>query len=110
MSENALTVEAAAEFGEAEAARRLGISKSTLLSERMAGKIHPMRMGQRIIKYTDAILAEYRESCRNVPERLEATGSASAQGRITGAERGSTPTLDRRDAHRLAQATFKRQR
>jgi hypothetical protein len=97
-----------APFDEAEAARRLGVSKATVMRERVAGKIHPMRIGQRVIRYTESILDEYREKCRNAPAKSATTGSASAVDRSNGAERGSTPKLDKRDAHRLAQAIFKR--
>jgi hypothetical protein len=95
-------------FTEAEAARRLDISKASLMRERIAGKIHPYRIGQRIIRYTDAIIDEYLQACRNVPAKSENSGSVSGQGRTAGAERGSTATLGRRDAHRLAQTIFKR--
>lgn len=97
-----------APFDETEAARRLGVSKATLMRERAAGKIHPMRIGQRVIRYTETILNEYREACRNAPAKLATTGSASAEAPNNGAERGSTPNLDKRDAHRLAQTIFKR--
>jgi|GEM_PF-7060508 len=97
-----------APFDEAEAARRLGVSKATLMRERVAGKIHPMRIGQRVIRYTETILDEYRQQCRNAPAKSATTGSASAGDRTSGAARGSTPTLDKRDAHRLAQTIFKR--
>jgi hypothetical protein len=95
-------------FDEAEAARRLGMSKATLTRERLAGKIHPMRHGVRIIRYTDAILAEYQDKCRNAPDKSETTGSRSAQARPNGSERGTTPAADRHGAHHLAQTIFKR--
>lgn len=91
-------------FDEAEAARRLGMSKATLTRERLAGRVRPMRFGQRVIRYTDEILNEYRELCRNDPDKSENTGSRSAPDRTVGIERGTT--LGRQDAHRLAQATF----
>lgn len=56
-------------FTEAEAARKLGVSKATLTRERLAGRISPIRMGQRIIRYTDAILNEYRN---RLPEDIGA--------------------------------------
>lgn len=56
-------------FNEAEAAKRLGVSKSFLLRERVAGRIEPMRHGKRIIRYTNRILAEYRTRC---PDNLDA--------------------------------------
>lgn len=96
------------QFSEDEAARRLTISKSTLVRERLAGRIFPIRMGARIIRYTDAILEEYKCRCRNAPDRLATSGSASAPDRPSGAERGTTPPLDRQSAHRLAQTIFKR--
>ncbi|WP_395121215.1 DNA-binding protein [Rhodanobacter sp. FW102-FHT14D06] len=79
------------------------------MRERVAGRIHPYRIGQRIIRYTDAILNEYLESCRNVPAKSATTGSPSGQAPRSGAARGTTPTLGRRDAHRLAQTIFKPQ-
>ena len=93
-------------FDEAEAARRLGVSKATLSRERLAGKIHPMRHGQRVIRYNDAILDEYRESCRNAPAKLATTGLPNAPAPSSGAGRGTTPGLGRQDAHRLAQTIF----
>jgi hypothetical protein len=96
------------EYTEAQAAAELGVSKSTLIRERLAGRIFPMRMGQRIIRYNDAILEEYRELCRNAPDKSVTSGLASGQGRSSGAEHGSTPALDKQSAHRLAQTIFKR--
>lgn len=95
-------------FSEAEAATRLNISKSTLVRERMAGRIHPIRIGQRVIHYTQAILDEYEQRCRNVSEKSEITGLASGQVPSSGAGRGSTKPLDKHDAHLLAQRMFKR--
>lgn len=54
-------------FDEAEAARRLTISKATLSRERLAGRIHPIRIGPRVIRYTQEILDEYRRRC---PDKL----------------------------------------
>lgn len=107
MSANPHIVDAT--FTEAEAAGRLEISKATLMRDRIAGKVHPIRYGKRVIRYTDAILAEYQESCRNAPEKSAGTGSRSAQAPHSGAERGTTATPDKRDVHRLAQTIFKRQ-
>ena len=95
-------------FSEAEAARRLGISKATLMRARAASLIHPMRHGPRTIRYTQSILDEYQEQCRNAPAKSENTGSASARGRTSGAERGSTPPPDKHDALHLAQQIFKK--
>ena len=95
-------------FTEAEAAGKLGISKSTLIRERLAGKIHPIRMGARIIRYTDSILAEYQIQCRNAPDKSATSGSASGPDRRNGAERGTTPALDKQSAHLLAQTIFRR--
>jgi hypothetical protein len=106
VSGNPQTIDAT--FTEAEAALKLGISQATLVRDRLAGRVFPMRYGQRIIRYTEAILAEYQESCRNAPEKSAATGSRSAPAPRNGAERGTTPALDKRDAHRLAQTIFKR--
>ena len=110
MSQNPEIVDADLRFTEAVAADKLGISKASLMRERIAGRVHPYRIGQRIIRYTDAILNEYLESCRNVPDKSANTGSVSGQDRTRGAEHGSTPKLDRRSAHHLAQAIFKRQK
>ena len=96
-------------FTEAEAARRLGVSKATLSRERLAGRIKPIRIGQRIIRYTDEILDEYLQQCRNASAKSETTGSASGPAPSSGAARGTTPSLDRQSAHHLAQMTFKRQ-
>lgn len=96
------------QFTEAEAARKLTMSKSTLVRLRLMGKIQPMRLSPRIIRYTEAILDEYRSQCRNAPDKLETTGSASGRDRLSGAERGTTPPLDKQSAHRLAQMIFKR--
>ena len=95
-------------FTEAEAARKLNISKATLARERLAGRIHPVRIGQRVIRYTDDILTEYIEQCRNTPARSATTGSASAAGRTTGAAPGMTPPVDRQGAKALALQTFKK--
>lgn len=95
-------------YHEAEAARRLGISKASLTRERLAGRIHPIRMGQRIIRYTDEILDEYLRQCRNAPEQSETTGSPKGQAPASGAGRGTTPALDKRDALHLAQTIFKK--
>lgn len=65
-------------FDEAEAARRLGVSKSFLLRERVAGRIRPMRIGARAIRYDDSILAEYRRRC---PDDLEQILIAASQCR-----------------------------
>lgn len=97
------------QFTEAEAARKLTISKSTLVRERLAGRIFPIRMSKRIIRYTDAILEEYKCLCRNTPDKSETTGSASAPAQASGAERGTTSPIDKQSAHHLAQTIFKRQ-
>lgn len=93
-------------LNEAQAAKALKISKSTLARERMAGRIRPIRIGPRIIHYTQEILDEYEQRCRNAPDKLESTGSASDAGRTSGAARGTTPKLDRQSASLLAQQTF----
>ena len=95
-------------FSEAEAARRLGISKGTLIRERIAGRIHPIRIGQRIIHYTQPILDEYERQCRNIPAKSETSGSAGDSVLRIGAERGTTLPVDRQGASLLAQQTFKR--
>lgn len=98
------------QFTETEAARKLGIGRSLLMRERAAGKIRPIRYGVKKIRYTIAILEEYQQLCRSGLDKLGNSGSANDPAPITGAEHGSTPALDRHDAHRLAQAMFKRQR
>lgn len=99
---------AAEKFDEAEAAKRLGVSKSTLTRERMRGAILPIRIGPRVIQYTQAILDEYEQQCRNVSAKSETSGSASGQDRSSGAERGSTAQPDKQSAHLLAQRIFKK--
>lgn len=94
-------------FSEQEAANRLGFSKSLLMRERLAGKIHPMRHGTRVIRYTQAIIDEYQSQCRNVSDKSANTGSAKGEAVSNGAGRGMTPTLDKQDAHLLAQSIFK---
>lgn len=94
-------------FSEQEAANRLGFSKATLMRERIAGKIHPMRHGARVIRYTQAIIDEYQSQCRNVSDKSENTGSAKGEAVSNGAGRGTTPTLDKQDVHHLAQSIFK---
>lgn len=96
-------------FNEAEAARRLGISKATLMRERIAGKIHPRRHGVRVIRYTQQILDEYESACRNVSDKSANTGSAKGPAAISGAAPGTTLILDKHDVHQLAQQTFKKQ-
>lgn len=101
-------MEAAERFNEAEAARRLRISKASLVRARLRHEIHPIRIGPRIIHYTQEILDEFEQRCRNAPVKLENTGSASAQARSSGAERGMTLIPDRRSASLLAQQIFKK--
>jgi hypothetical protein len=96
------------EFDEAEAARRLGISKATLSRDRLAKKVFPIVYGKRTIRYNKAILEEYRALCRKGLDKSGSTGSANDPAPTAGAEPGSTPQLGKRDAHRLAQAILKR--
>lgn len=98
------------QFNEAQAAKKLGISKSLLMRERARGRVHPIRYGQRVIRYTDEILIEYQQLCRSGLDKLANTGSANDQALSNGVEHGSTPALGRQDAHHLAQAMFKRQK
>lgn len=95
-------------FDEAEAARRLGISKASLSRARIAGQVHPLRIGPRLIRYTDDILEEFKQQCRNAPAKSETTGSANAQARSSGVAPGTKQTIDRRSAHHLAQTIFKK--
>jgi hypothetical protein len=60
VSEHAPIVDADRRFTEAEAAVRLGISKASLMRERVAGRIRPYRFGSRTFRYTEEILDEYR--------------------------------------------------
>jgi hypothetical protein len=69
-----------APFDEAEAARRLNVSKATLARERLSGRIHPMRIGQRVIRYTQEILDEYRRSC---PDDVETIVAKAAARKVT---------------------------
>jgi hypothetical protein len=97
-----------AQFTEAQAAKKLGISMSLLRRERARGRVHPIRYGERVIRYTDEILIEYQQLCRNGLDKLASTGSANDPAPTGGVERGLTPALGRQDAHHLAQAIFKR--
>ncbi|MGP1394171.1 MAG: helix-turn-helix domain-containing protein [Inquilinaceae bacterium] len=102
---------------EREAAAALGVSVYTLHRERRYGRIRYTVIGLRKIRYTEAYLAEYI-AARSVapclddeptaPDRSGTTGSPSGRTRPLGAGPGSTPALDRRAAHRLAQQTFGR--
>ncbi|MRT44675.1 DNA-binding protein, partial [Xylella fastidiosa subsp. multiplex] len=56
-------------YGEGEATRRLCISKTTLTRERIAGRIHPIGISTRIYRYSNQILEEYIQQCRNVVEK-----------------------------------------
>ncbi|ALR03075.1 hypothetical protein OY18_06650 [Xylella fastidiosa] len=95
-------------YGEGEATRRLCISKTTLTRERIAGWIHPIRISTRIYRYSNQIIEEYIQQCRNVQDKLGNTGSASAQVPKIGAALGLTPLPDRQTAHLLAQRIFKK--
>lgn len=95
-------------YGEGEAARRLLVSKATLTRERMAGRIHPIRISARIYRYSNQIIEEYIQQCRNAQGKLGTTGSASAQVPKIGAALGLTPLPDRQTAHLLAQRIFKK--
>lgn len=58
-AERLLTLAQAAErYDEAEAARRLGVSKATVTRARLSGDLRHIRIGSRIIRYTDALLDE----------------------------------------------------
>jgi Helix-turn-helix domain len=94
-------------FNEAEAARRLGVSKATLTRERAAGRIHPYCIGQRVIRYTDEILGEYLETCRVAPRVPAVRALTKRLDTNVGRRRSETPMLSREDGHLLARATFK---
>jgi excisionase family DNA binding protein len=100
---------------ERAAAERLGCSVDTLRRERRAGKIKFTMIRDRV-RYTEAHLAGYIEAqeqggCvdRSGGSGKSAdTGSAGAPIRQPGAEPGTTQAHDKRAAHLLAQAIFKR--
>ncbi|WP_101927036.1 MULTISPECIES: helix-turn-helix transcriptional regulator [Luteimonas] len=97
-------------FSETEAAERLNISKATLARERIAGRIRPIRIGTRIIRYTDEIIEEYLQQCR-APAHTD--GNADSSARSAQKSRGApglTQTVSRSDAHLLALRTFRKGR
>lgn len=74
----------AEKFDEAEAARRLGISKATLSRARLAGDVFPMRHGKRVIRYTEAILDEYRNRVAPSLDEIVAQAEASRVPLLSG--------------------------
>jgi hypothetical protein len=95
-------------FPEREAARILGISPDTLRRERKRGRIGYVMIGRRP-RYAHWQLAEYvslrevkpcdENSDQLAPDKSPTTGSAGGRIAPCGAERGSTPSLDRRAEH-----------
>jgi hypothetical protein len=88
--------------------KRLGadVSVDTLRREADRGRLRLTRIGRKIFIRADH-LQDYL-SCQDQSEqaRSVATGSASAPTVTLGVGPGSTPALDKLDAHRLAQMTF----
>jgi hypothetical protein len=64
---------------ESEAAAALKISLASLQRARRRGEIHPLRYGRRLIRYTDAILSEYRMRCFATGPLEELIAHAEAQ-------------------------------
>ena len=96
---------------ERQAADALGVSIDTLRRERKRRRIGYIMIGGRP-RYTDRQLAAYislrevkpcdENSNQLAPDKSATTGSAGGRIAPCGAERGSTPTLDRRAEHRSA--------
>ncbi|ALR07801.1 DNA-binding protein [Xylella fastidiosa] len=97
-------------YGEGEATRHLCISKTTLTRERIAGWIHPIRISTRIYRYSNQIIEEYIQQCRNVQDKLGNTGSVGVPTLKTGIEHGVSLLLDGQSAHLLAQRIFKKRK
>jgi len=109
-------------FEEKQAAAELGVSVDTLRRERKRGCIGYVRIGKRKVTYTEAQLRQYIEAqtvepgaapCQateNSGSKSDTTGCPGAQTPITGAERGSTQTTDRRVAFLSAQKTLRPQK
>ncbi|KAJ4853174.1 helix-turn-helix transcriptional regulator [Xylella fastidiosa] len=97
-------------YTEEEAARRLLVSKATLTRERMAGRIHPIRISTRIYRYSNQIIEEYIQQCRNVQDKSGNTGSVGVPTLKTGIEHGASLLLDGQSAHLLAQRIFKKRK
>ncbi len=97
-------------YGEGEATRRLYISKTTLTRERIAGRIHPIRISTRIYRYSNQILEEYIQQCRNVLEKSGIIGSASALVPKIGAALSLMLLPDKQTAHLFAQRIFKKRK
>lgn len=105
-------------LSEDQVAELLDVSVDTVRRERKRGNLGFTRIGGRI-RYTDDQVAAYlrrgrvdpcQETEKTDADRSENSGSHSGQTAQCGAEPGSTPAVDRRDAHRLAQRTFKKPR
>lgn len=99
-------------YSEKEAAQALGLTAHTLRRIRRQGLIRFARVSPRRIIFLQHHLDDYLRSnevmpCKNGSKSVN-SDSAAAQTANTGAEPGSIRNLDRRDAHRLAQAIFKR--
>lgn len=74
-------------FTESQAAAKLGLARLTLKRERKRGNIEYTLLGQRLIRYTQAQLDAYLESCRRrAPKTLPPiTGMQHVQRRGNGA-------------------------
>ena len=98
-------------FNERAAAEALSVSIDTLRRERRRAKIAHTMIGGRI-RYTEMQLTRYIEE-HECPTKSSGsgksadTGSASGLTPGNGAAPGSTPQLDRRAAHQLAQSILK---
>jgi len=95
-----------------EVAEYLGVSVDTVRREYTGSRLGYTRIGGRI-KFTEDQITEYLKNQRinpckknNTPDRSASTGSPNGGAQTTGAARGTTPILDKRDVHRLAQRTF----
>lgn len=75
---------AAEKLTEEQAARHLGISKASLTRARYRGEIYPIRMGQKIIRYTHEILDEYRQRKALSVETIMSQALASRTSLTTG--------------------------
>lgn len=98
---------ALATLSEAEAARSLGISKSTLQRERRLGRIRFVRISARIIRYTEQGLVDYlasrvEEAPGADPISLPAAPAVTAGRRGQGGPAGQPTALGEAVNHELA--------
>jgi hypothetical protein len=96
---------------EKDVAARWGTSKYTVQRERKRGKLKMKKIGGQW-KTREEWLHEYEDQpdtpCHKNNSESENFSSASVRTATNGAPATSTPTVGRHDAHRLAQATFKK--